>query len=114
MSLCPPRSDYEKPGALKWFQSNLPGPTLTHSVPVEFLDVHKDPHQLGDGHGWVSVVQLDGDLEDMKSCSETAVAFVLTSHKQGRLLYEMKVCYFAALLEVVSISTPLLLVFIDK
>lgn len=39
-------------------------PNLTHCVPVEFLDVHKDPHQLGDGHGRMSVVQLDGDLEN--------------------------------------------------
>lgn len=35
---------------------------LTHRVPVELLDVHKDPHQLGDGHGRVGVVQLDGNL----------------------------------------------------
>lgn len=44
--------------------SDLPNLTITHCVPVEFLDVHKDPHQLGDGHGRMSVVQLDGDLEN--------------------------------------------------
>lgn len=35
---------------------------LTHRVPVQLLNVHKDSHQLGDGHGWVGVVQLDGNL----------------------------------------------------
>lgn len=47
-----------KPGA-------APSPShlaLTHRVPVKLLDVHKDPHQLGDGHGRVGVVQLDGNL----------------------------------------------------
>lgn len=36
---------------------------LTHRVPVQLLDVHKDSHQLGDGHGRVGVIQLDGNLE---------------------------------------------------
>lgn len=40
--------------------------TLTHCFPVEFLNVHKDPHQFGDGHGRMGVVQLDGDLESRK------------------------------------------------
>ena len=35
---------------------------------------------------------------------------ILMSHKQGRLLYEVMVCDFAALLEVVSFSSPLPLV----
>lgn len=43
--------------------TDLPNLSLTHRVPVKFLNVHKDSHQLGDGHGWMSVIQLDGDLE---------------------------------------------------
>lgn len=37
---------------------------LSHRVPVQLLNVHKDPHQLGDRHGWVGVIQLDGHLEE--------------------------------------------------
>lgn len=34
-----------------------------HLVPVHFLHVHQDPHELRDGKGWVGVVQLDGNLQ---------------------------------------------------
>ncbi len=45
--------------------------TLTHRVPVEFLNVHKDSHQLGDRHGRMSIIQLDGDLENTTFCCDT-------------------------------------------
>ena len=37
---------------------------LSHRGPVQLLNVHQDPHQLGDGHGRVGVIQLDGYLEE--------------------------------------------------
>lgn len=33
-----------------------------HLIPVHPLQVHQDPHQLGDGQGGVGVIELDGHL----------------------------------------------------
>lgn len=33
-----------------------------YRVPRQLLDIHKNPHQLRDGHGRVRVIQLDGNL----------------------------------------------------
>lgn len=33
-----------------------------HLVPVQPLQVHQNPHQLGDGQGGVGVIELDGHL----------------------------------------------------
>lgn len=35
----------------------------TYLLPGEFLHVHQDPHQLRDGQGRMSVIQLDGHLQ---------------------------------------------------
>lgn len=35
---------------------------LPHLIPCELLFIQQNPHQLRNGHGWVSVIQLDGDL----------------------------------------------------
>lgn len=33
-----------------------------HLFPLQFLLVHQDPHELRNSHSWVSVIQLDGNL----------------------------------------------------
>ena len=33
------------------------GPGL---IPIQLVFIHQDAHQLGDGNGWMSVVELDG------------------------------------------------------
>lgn len=41
-----------------------PCPVLSaHLVPVYFLHIHQDPHELRDGKGWVGVIQLNGNLQ---------------------------------------------------
>lgn len=49
----------------------------THRVPVQFLYVHKDSHQLRNGHGRMSVIELDGDLEETNSFSLYFIIFSL-------------------------------------
>lgn len=51
--------------------SPFPNLTWTHRVPVQFLDVHEDSHELRDGHGGMSVIQLDGDLENRTPRGDT-------------------------------------------
>lgn len=33
-----------------------------HLVPIHFLHINQDPHELGNGECWVGVIQLDGHL----------------------------------------------------
>jgi hypothetical protein len=48
---------------IRWYLNALGTARLeTHSSPVEALLVNQDPHELGNGEGGVSVVQLDGHL----------------------------------------------------
>lgn len=42
--------------------SEGPGADVPRFVPTEMFLVHEETHQLRDGHGWVSVIQLDSSL----------------------------------------------------
>lgn len=43
---------------------------IPHIIPCQLLLVHQDPHQLGNGHGRVGVIQLDGHLEEEAETTE--------------------------------------------
>ena len=49
-------------------------------VPREPLDVHKDPQQLRDSHGGVSIVQLNGHLQtDIQRCITLKFGYIYLS-----------------------------------
>ena len=53
-------------------------------VPGEPLDVHKDPQQLRDSHGGVSIVQLNGHLQ-----ADNQIGYVNMYHfKFGYIYYQ--------------------------
>lgn len=43
---------------------------LSHHNPVKFLLIDQNPHELRNGHSWVSVVQLDGNLNIQESIAD--------------------------------------------
>ena len=64
-------------------------------LPANLLEVHEDTHQLCDGHGRVSVIQLNGNLEGTCGCVRERV--------RGREGERECVCVFENLCVCVSI-----------
>lgn len=59
--------------------------SCTDRVPVESFNVHKDSHQLWDGHGGMCVIQLDGDLENIFYSTICQCLYILGSNQSHRV-----------------------------
>lgn len=46
-----------------WFTAHDRLKMCSHRFPPKFFLVNQDPHQLRNCHGWVGVIQLDGNLD---------------------------------------------------